>query len=177
MGCGCRLDGDILDLRVVVEERAHKSTVERSTEESRRCRMDAKVATALLNVAGKVADSLVVKNSASARRVDVGCADETNGIVLREIGQVVELGVIFGVISGPAKRRDGRVDGRARERKGAVSERGDGADGGGDRVVSEACSPGVEEDARTCCRLSSKRYESEQQTERNAHLGRVRLRW
>ena len=131
--CGAdRLDGDVLDLRMVVEEGADETAVERSAEQGGGGGMDAKEAASLFDVTRKVAQSLIIEYSSGARRVLVGGADKADGIELSQIGVVVEQGFVFGVDGGPAKTGDGGVDGGSGKREGAIAERGDDLDGGGD---------------------------------------------
>ncbi len=55
MRCVHRSDGHILDLRMIVEVCADKSAIEGSTEKSSSCRVNAKEAASLFDVAGKIA--------------------------------------------------------------------------------------------------------------------------
>ena len=123
--------------------------------------MDAKEPASLLDVAGKVTQPLVVEHSADAWRVDIGGANKADGVELREIGVVMERGLVFGVDSGPAESRDGRVDGRRVEDERAVAESSNGANGGGDRVVAIAGCLGVEQDVGLCGYLCSLHYQSD----------------
>lgn len=77
-----RAYGDVLNLRVIVKERTNEASVERGTKERGRGRVDAKVIASLLDVASKVAQALVVEDSAGAWRVYIGGANESNGFEL-----------------------------------------------------------------------------------------------
>lgn len=100
-----------MDLRMVVKVGTDESTVKGSTKQGGGCRMNAEKVSSLLDVAGKVAHSLVVENGAGQRRVLIGGAEEADGIELGEEGVVVKLGLIFGIDCAPTKRRDRGVDG------------------------------------------------------------------
>lgn len=73
--------------------------------------MYAKVVASLLNVAGKVAQALVIEDGASAGRVYVGGAEEADRFELRKIDGVVEESLVFGIDGVPTEGGDGGVDG------------------------------------------------------------------